>query len=176
MMRALSMQEVQASPSPCAAVVRLQPTPRFTGAAILGNTLVIATVERRHGRLWLVPSSSGRFSLDDRCQTRIRELHGLLHKFLRDRAIERVLLRFAPQNGKFRAHPFTYLVETVLHLVPDVRVQLVHPSTIAAWARRFEEELPLPPPCETKRVSGYFEKAIEIACLAQDEGLPSGVD
>lgn len=162
----LALQQAAVGLMPLVQLDALEAPARFTGAIIVGNSLFVATVERKHGRLRLVRRSTERFSLEERNQDAIRELHSSIHEFFDERMIERVLLRFAPSDGPYKAHAFVYLLETMVHLIPGVDVELAHPATIAAWLRQTEEDLPSPPVCDRKKIADNFAKAIEVACAA----------
>jgi len=108
---------------------------RFTGAAARGTAMVIITVRPENDAFVLCEDASARLVMDDRSQREMRFFKEDLAAFVDRTGVDKIVLRGAPEAGKFKAHPRIYKMEAALQLHPKLEVSIVTDATLEKWHR-----------------------------------------
>jgi hypothetical protein len=109
---------------------------RWSGAAILGGKISIATVNKDADGHWSLDKARSReFDLAERSQAAIRQLQSTLDEFLRRSHISRIYLRTPSGGREYRAKPQTSICEGILCLRGGVQVHHVPASGLTRWMR-----------------------------------------
>lgn len=114
-----------------------------TAAVISKSKLFLVSLKCGAGRPPLLDDAgSVVLELRDRSGRAVNSLAREANGFFSAKGISQVFLRSRCGNGKYAGHPFGFKVETILQMVPGLRVDLVNSNSIGAWARREEPCLP----------------------------------
>ena len=143
----------------------------FTGAALSGSVLAVATVHRdREGGLIVDHARSTTMSLTARDQASVEAFYHEAQLFFYANGLRQLFLREPVGKGEYASVGGAHKIEAVLQLVDMLAVDLVHPVRIPAWVRR--ERPKLPPVSDRLRSSerSAMRTAIETAAFAESAG------
>lgn len=176
--------EVQSAPCTITAAsgtppdrVGVQPAPFATTAAVISKPrLLITTVKFGAASTVTVEEHrSGLFELGGRDTEAVRALSCELAEFFRSRRIRHLHLRVSADAGRFSADAHAMKIETVLQLVPRLRVTLHSTQSVSAWIRREDPPLPLVAPLGLgPRWENVRDSALETAFFVRNQGLNAG--
>ena len=136
----------------------------FTGAAISGNKLCIATIEMSTaGSLFRATIPSGRLEMADRHQDSTIRFRNELRAYCRKHDLQRLFLRInkSGRYGAFRRE--TFKIEAVLDLIPGVELHRLDPNTIEIWAEKARNEIPEAAPLRYQVDRDFEQQAIDVA-------------
>lgn len=114
-----------------------------TAAVISKSKLFVVSLKCGAGRpLRFDAAGSVMLELRDRSGRAVNGLAREANDFFGAKGISQVFLRSRCASGKYAGHPLGFKVETILQMVPGIRVDLVNSQSVSAWARREEPCLP----------------------------------
>jgi hypothetical protein len=138
----------------------------FSGAVVSANALIIATVlAQRNGALRLDHDKCRTLVLESEEQVDIQCFDYQLRGLFREFSISRLTLRLAPPRSRYGGTLTGGIIRTILQLIDDVEVSVIHTSTVSTWLYR---EKPAVPdwPHRKKTVAGAQCRAVEAAAYA----------
>lgn len=138
----------------------------YSGAAVSGSSLVIATLRvRRNGSVRLLPDKCDWIPLDGKGQADIQAFWSELSALVRVHSTRALLLRLAPPTSRFGGSEAGAVMRTAVQLVPRLQVDVVNTVSVTTWINR--EDPPLPQwhhPIE--RAHSAQRRAVEAAAFA----------
>lgn len=145
-----------------------------TAAVISKSKLYVVSLKFGAGRMPHIDAAgSVVLKLHDRSGRAVNSLARETNSFFDAKGTSQVFLRSRCASGKYAGHPLGFKVETILQMVPGLRVDLVNSNSISAWTRREEPCLPEGP----RDLGAYdYERrrlAIETAMfVSENRGRP----
>jgi hypothetical protein len=113
-----------------------------SGASISGGRITIVTIASDGGGSWMMDAPrSATFDPVTRDQTSMLRVHAKLHAFFLRNGITDLHLRLGARAGPHNAKAETHFCETILALVPGVRLHQVSANALRSWLNARGEEL-----------------------------------
>lgn len=140
---------------------------RLTAAVPSERVVCIATLSFAGGRLYLVPTCTALFEIENYDQASVLRLAEQLFAYCSAHRIRELLVRRPPSSGP---HAVSGRTETVLQLLP-VTCAHVSSSRVAAWVKSGNYMLPLPQAALLQRQRDFQQRAIETAGFGIDHLL-----
>jgi hypothetical protein len=138
----------------------------FCGAAANRNKLIMMTIERQGDAFAVSRHASAEFVLDSDSQASLRRFRQEVEHFVRDGALNMIVLRGGQRTGTYASGPDVVRMETALELIPGLRVRRVHHNSLRAWRRYSRERLPKPDTSLPRADATLHWEAIVAARLA----------
>jgi hypothetical protein len=134
----------------------------FYGGDIKGNDLIlVAATKDAAGNLHFHGDQCTKITLLASDQEGVKAFHKSLEGFVTAHGITAVSLRARSVGGPYKGGPAGFKIETIVQMLNSVRVTIVSPLTISAWAKKGAT---LPKPKFT-----YQQQALEAACFEADK-------
>ena len=142
-------------------------SPKLVTAAVISKPRLVLVSVRfgARGNVKSDPRRSCLVELEDRSAGALRDLSRRFHRFVESHGITDIHLRARSENtGQYAGHPINFKIESVVQLETSVNLSFVDGSSIGAWCRREDPDVPeCPFPDLGARWAGIQDKATETA-------------
>lgn len=116
---------------------------RVCGIDITSGTANLVVVEWVNGEVCLVPSSPRKLAIGDSSSSRdLKSLKSTIDAFVRDNQIAQIAIRARAEKGTYAGSAAGFKIEGLIQVAPVESVELIHPTTIAAFRRKTSIDLP----------------------------------
>ena len=130
------------------------------GIEIKGSEAIIAVAALDGQTLSHLPLNTKKIALDDDDEAaNVKVFAAQVASFVRENAIDRIVIKKRSKKGEFAGGPTTFKIEGVFQLLDSCEVTLLSPQTINAQAKKHGFELPA-------TLNKYQHEAYKAACAA----------
>lgn len=133
---------------------------KVCGIEIKGSEAIIAVAALDGQTLSHRPLNTKKIALDDDDEAaNVKVFAAQVASFVRENAIDRIVIKKRSKKGEFAGGPTTFKIEGVFQLLDSCEVTLLSPQTINAQAKKHGYELPA-------TLNKYQHEAYKAACAA----------
>jgi len=133
---------------------------KVCGIEIKGSEAIIAVAALDGQTLSHLHLNTKKIALDDDDEAaNVKVFAAQVASFVRENAIDRIVIKKRSKKGEFAGGPTTFKIEGVFQLLDSCEVTLLSPQTINAQAKKHGYELPA-------TLNKYQHEAYKAACAA----------